>query len=254
MADEAAKPEEGADGEAPKKSKKKLFTIGGVIGGIAIAFLAAMMGVPKEETARVFAGPFVAPLTAEKVQVNLADGKSFLILDLNIVYDSYDEAYYIARSENPLATAEIKDVLVALTSSKGREDVADPVNKPILMEEIRAAVDPLLFPVHLGDAEAPTDADSTSGVRPGLEAHLGTFRGEHDQHLLKINGVDKTVQVDDGPVIGYEGDESSLEVPTVDELKLYLDVTGIDPEFQGEIKLGVMGRVRRILWNQVLLQ
>ena len=251
MADEDK--QEGEE-EAPKKSKKKLFTIGGVVGGLAVAFLAAMMAMPKKDVEKSFAGPFVGKLTENKVQVNLADGKSFLILDLNIVFDAYDELYYTTRSEDPLAIAEVKDALVALTSAKARDDVADPINKPILMEEIRAAVDPLLFPVHLGSAAAPTDADKDSGVRPGLSAHLGTVRGEHDQHLLKLNAVDKTVQIDDGPVIGYEGHEADLEVDAADETVLYIDVTGIEEDFEGEIKVGVMGRVRRILWNEVLLQ
>ena len=253
MADEAEKPEQ--EGEAaPRKSKKKLVLGGGVVGGLALAFVAATMAVPKKNVEKSFEGPFVAPLTPEKVQVNLAGAKNFLILGLNIVYDAYDEAYFLARAEDPLMNAEIKDALVALTSAKTREEVADPVNRPVLMEELRAAVGPLLFPVHVGDAKVATAADSKSGIGPGLSAHEGTFHGQHDQHRLKVNGADKTVQVDDGPVIGFDGGETDLAVTTAAETVVYLDVSRLKEDFQGEIKLGVMGHVRRILWNEVLIQ
>lgn len=252
MADEADKPAEGE--EAPKKSKKKLVLGGGVVGGLAVAFAAAMMAVPKKDAERPLEGPFVAPLTPEKVQVNLAGAKNFLILDLNIVYDAYEEAYFLARAEDPLMNAEIKDALVALTSAKTREEVADPVNRPVLMEELRGAVAPLLFPVHVGEAKVATAADPKSGIGPGLSAHKGTFRGEREQHVLRVNGADKTVQVDDGPVIGFEGHETDLAVTTAAETVVYLDVSRLKEDFEGEIRLGVMGRVRRILWNEVLIQ
>jgi flagellar basal body-associated protein FliL len=249
MADEEPQGE-----EAPPKSKKKLFVIGGAVSGLALAFLAAMMGVPKKDVEKTLQGPFVAPLTAEKVQVNLTASKSFLILDLNVTYDAYEEAYFTSRLEDPLASAEIKDALVALASAKTRDQVSDPVNKPVFMEELRSAVDPLIFPVHLGDATKPTDGDSGSGVKPGISAHLGNFRGEYDRHVLKVDAPNLTVQVDDGPVMKFNGDETDLEVLTGDDLVLYLDVSELTEEFVGAVSIGVMGRVRRVLWNEVLIQ
>jgi len=55
-------------------------------------------------------------------------------------------------------------------------------------------------------------------------------------------------------VVGFDGDETDLEVPTADETVLFLDVTGVEEDFLGEVQVGVMGRVRRILWNEVLIQ
>jgi hypothetical protein len=253
MAESNDKLAEGGDAP-PKKGKRKLLVGGGVTALVATAFVAALMAVPKKSGERALHGPFVAPLTPEKVQVNLAGAKNFLILDLNIVYDAYEETYFLARAEDPLMNAEIKDALVGLTSAKTREDVADSVNRPVLMEELRAAVDPLLFPVHVGETAVPTRADPTSGVGPGMSAHDSTFRGEHDLHLLKVDAVERSLQIDDGPVIGFEGHETDLSVTTADDSVLYLDVSGLKDGFQGEVRVGVMGRVRRILWNEVLIQ
>jgi hypothetical protein len=100
----------------------------------------------------------------------------------------------------------------------------------------------------------PTRADPTSGVGPGMSAHDSTFRGEHDLHLLKVDAVERSLQIDDGPVIGFEGHETDLSVTTADDSVLYLDVSGLKDGFQGEVRVGVMGRVRRILWNEVLIQ
>lgn len=253
MAESTDKLTEGA-AAPPRKGRHKLVVGGSAAALVATAFVAAMMAVPKKSEERSLHGPFVAPLTPEKVQVNLAGAKNFLILDLNIVYDAYEEAYFLARAEDPLMNAEIKDALVGLTSAKTREDVADAVNRPVLMEELRAAVDPLLFPVHVGEGSVPTRADPASGIGPGMSAHEGSFRGEHDLHLLKVDAVERTLQLDDGPVIGFEGHETDLSVPDADDRVLFLDVTGVREGFQGEVRVGVMGRVRRILWNEVLIQ
>jgi flagellar basal body-associated protein FliL len=254
MAEEKQDNEGGAPDGGEPKSKKKLFVGGGVTVGLALAFLAALMGVPKKDVDKSLDGPFVAPLTSSKIQVNLSDSKSFLILDLNVVYEAYEEAYFVARQEDPLGIAEIKDALVGLASSKSRQDVSDPVNKPVLMEEIRAAVEPLIFPLHIGDAAKPTAPDGASGVAPGRSSHLGTFRGEYEQHVLQVDAPHKTVQLDDGPVMSFEGTETDLELQTAGGLVLYLDVTALQPEFTGDVRAGVMGRVRRILWNEVLIQ
>ncbi len=251
---EQNKSEEAQDDGASAKGKKKLIAMGGIGSGLALAFVAAMMGVPGEEQERIFKGPFVSPLTTEKVQVNLADSKSFLILDLNITYDTYQEAYFTQRLEDPLTSAEIKDALVALASAKTRQDVSDPIGKPVFMEEIRSAVDSLIFPVHVGDAKKPTDGDSASGVAPSRSSHLGTFRGEYELHVLNVNVPSLTVQVDAGPVMEFEGHETDLEVLTADDLVLYLDVSALTDDFVGSMPIGVMGRVRRVLWSEILIQ
>lgn len=251
---EAAAEAKPAEAGAAKGKKKGLVLGGGALVLVALAYLAAMLAVPKKAAQQAFLTQLVAPLTSEKVQVNLSDGKSFLILDLNMVYDAYDVAYYESRSVDPLYRAELKDVLVAIASAKTRIEVSDKVNKPIFMEEIRSAVEPLLFPVHIGAASAPSDADPKSGLAPGISNHVATFRGAFHEHVLHVDGVAHTLQIGSGPLTSFSGDETDLPVAADGGLALYVDVTGLEPGFKGDVPVGVKGRLRRVLWNEVLIQ
>ena len=52
------------------------------MGIVALAFVAATTAMPKKAPEPIeFKGPYVAPLTEDKIQVNLAGSKSFLIVD-----------------------------------------------------------------------------------------------------------------------------------------------------------------------------
>lgn len=252
MADEQAEATE--DGAAGSGKKKMLLAGGGGAAVLALAFLFAMLGVPGKDEAKAFKGPFVAQLTAEKVQVNLMDSKSYLILDLNVVYDAYDEAYFSERSEDPLTIAEIRDALVALASSKSRDDVSDKVNKPIFMEEIRVAIEPLLFPVLLGDAKKPYDSDSASGLAFGYSNHQATFRGPYEEHSIHIDGILHKIQLDDGPEQEWSEEDDDYQLVALDGTFVYLDLTGVPTGFVGDVQIGVMGRPRRVLWKEILIQ
>ena len=252
MADETEAPPESPS--APSGKKNMLMAGGGGAVLLALAFVFAMLGVPSKSEAKTFKGPFVAPLTVEKVQVNLMDSKSYLILDLNVVYDAYDESYFMQRSEDPLTIAEIRDALVALASSKSREDVSDKVNKPIFMEEIRVAIEPLLFPALLGDAPKPYEADSESGLAFGYSSHMNTFRGPYEEHLAHVDAAAHTIQLDDGPVQEWSDDEDDYELTAADGTKLFLDMTSVKPGFVGDVNIGVMGRPRRVLLKEILIQ
>lgn len=242
------------DASAGSSKKKLIFGGGGGAAILGLAFLFAMMGVPGSGEVKSYAGPFVAPLTAEKVQVNLLGGKGYLILDLNVVYDAYDEAYFTERSLDPLTIAQIRDALVALASSKSRDDVADKVSKPIFMEEIRVAVEPLLFPVLLGDGAKPQDADSESGLAFGYSKFKASFRGRYEQHVIHLDGDHKTVQLDDGTEYEWEDGEDDFELVAADGTVLFFDFTGVDPSFAGEVKIGVMGHPNRVLLKEILIQ
>lgn len=220
----------------------------------ALGWAVALVAVPAPQPLRGFQGPFVAPLTAEKVQVNLTDGKSYLILDLNLVYEALEEPYYAARAADPMYVAEIKDSLVEIASAKTREQVSDKVNKPVFMEEIRKAVEPLLFPVHIGPTLRPCERERLSGLVPGLSASKGSFRGPYGEHVLRVDASAKTLQIDDGPPVSWQGHETDLAVVAADKSVLYVDVTHVEPDFKGELPLGVKGRVRKVLWDEVLIQ
>lgn len=247
---------EGAEAaaKAPGKGRKLALLGGGGVALVALAYLAATMALPRKTGPVELQGPFVAPLTAEKIQVNLSDSKSFLVVELNLIYEAVSEAYYTERSADPVYVAELTDVLVATASSKTREEISDKVHKPVFLEEVRRAVDPLLFPVHVGDTKKPSDREPGSGIAPGISGHNGTFRPLFGEHVLHVDAQARTVGIDDGPPVTWKGDETDLEVQTAGGETLYLDVSRVKEGFQGDLPIGVKGRARRVLWNEVLIQ
>ena len=46
------------------------------------------------------------------------------------------------------------------------------------------------------------------------------YRGEYEQHVLHVDAVEKTLKLDDGPLMSFEGTESDLELETGDGLVL----------------------------------
>ena len=258
MADETEKPEgeAPATGEAaPKKGRKKALVLGGgSVAVLALAYMAALMALPSKEGKPHLEGPFVAPLTETKVQVNLAGSKSFLVVNFNLIYEAFEQAYYIKRSLDPVYTAELTDVLVEIASAKTREEVSDRVNKPVILEEIRQAVDPLLFPVHIGEGKDPAARDEASGLAPGLSNHLSTFRPVFGGHGLVVDAIARTLRLEDGPEVTWTEGDDDVKVENALGQTLYVDTSRVVPDFQGEVPVGVRGRIRRLLWNEVLIQ
>jgi hypothetical protein len=176
------------------------------------------------------------------------------VLELNVLYDAYQAEYLTARTADPVCLAEIRDALVAIASAKSRADVSDKVNKPVFLEEIRSGIEPLLFPVHVGGARSPSDGDDASGLAPGRSMRDASFRGLYEEHVLRVDAVTKTLQLDDGESLPFTGTEEDLAVTASDETVLYLDLTRLEPDFRGDVKVGVKGRTRRVLWNEILIQ
>ena len=193
----------------------------------------------------------MAPLSPNKLQVNLNDGRSYLVLNLNIKFDAYAADYVTTRTSDPVCNAEVRDQLVEISSAKSRQEVSDKVLKPVYLEEIRQAVEPLLFPVHIGDGAGPNDADPLSGIVAGETP--STFRGLFEDHKLAVDNVEKKLVFDDGQPISFNGDERDLAV-TCGEGVIYLNLTGLVADFKGDVKVGVKGRVKRVLWEEVLIQ
>ncbi len=239
-----------ADPAAAAK-KHKLFAIGGVVAVLALAFGAALMAVPRKVVKPELAGPFVAPLSPSKLQVNLNDGRSYLVLNLNVLFEAYTADYVTLRTADKVCNAEVRDQLVAISSAKSRQDVSDKVLKPVYLEEIRHAVEPLLFPVHIGLGASPTESDPKSKLAPG--STISTFRGLFEDHVLKVDAVAKSIALDDGAPVTFKGDERDLAVGAEGN-SVYVDVTELEPEFRGDVKVGVKGLVKRVLWDEVLIQ
>jgi len=250
-----AKKDEKKDEKPAPKSKGKLLAVGGAVTALALAFVAATFAVPsKEGPMPTLEGPFVGPITPSKVQVNLNDGRTYLVLQLNLLHDAYSPDYLTQRAADAVCQAEIRDALVTIASAKSRSDVTDKVNKPVFLEEVRHAIEPLVFPVHLGEGERSTAADDASGLALGATTSRSSFRGLHAEHTLRVDGVQMFVALDGGTQVHFKGDEQDLEVPCGDGTSLWLDVRSLKPGFQGTVHVGTMGRTRRVLWNEVLLQ
>jgi hypothetical protein len=239
--------------------------------GIACAIGAtlAVAALPKKpEPTPTLDGPFVAALANESVQVNLAgeNGKRYLVLGLNAEYFAYDQQYTAARlgggddghgnvsKPDPLYTAMLKDTLLRIAGGKTREQVEDPVQMEAFLMEIRAAVEPLLFPLSVGDSHALQLPDSRSGLRVGESVMDSTLRGLLHEHYLDLDVAKKTVQLDGGPVTTFRGDEHDLRVAGPNGEVVFLNVSALEPEFCGKVPIGVAGRVRRIYREQVLVQ
>jgi hypothetical protein len=258
MAEQDKEPAAAEQAKAGPGKKKKLLVFGGGAAAlVASAFVVALMAVPRQVSERKFAGPFVAPMFADEVRVNLKEEsrKRFAILDFNVVYEAYDPGYYGARQIDPLYAAELKDAVLGIASTKEGAQIVDKAEKPVFLEEVRHAAEPLLFPVHVGVAKAGESIASAPDKESGLA--LGstptTFRGRFFENVVKLDAVAKKISIDDGPEVTFEGHETELEVPTAGGELLYFDVSGVDPEFQGELQIGVKGRIRRILWDNVLI-
>jgi hypothetical protein len=259
--DAKAEQDKGAGGEAAapgssKAGKKKALMFGG--GGVAVlalAYVAALMALPSkgDEEPRL-RGPFVAPLTETKVQVNLSGSKSFLVVNFNLIYEAFEQGYYIKRSLDPVYTAELTDVLVGIASAKTREEVSDRVNKPIILEEIRQAVDPLLFPVHIGEGEDPNAPDEVSGLAPGLSSHLATYRPVFGEQVLHVDAVARTLRLGEGTAVTWSEGDDDVRVENELGQTLFVDTSRAVPDFKGDVPIGVRGRIRRLLWNEVLIQ
>jgi hypothetical protein len=256
---------------AAAKKKKSLFLTLGLCTVVGTAL--AVVAIPgKVEEAPTLEGPFVALLSKESLQVNLAgeNGKRYLVLGLNAEFFAYSEHYVAARlgtqpagsgshggephAPDPLYTAMLKDTLLRLAGRRTREQVEDPVQMEAFLMEVRAAVDPLLFPLCVGDSTSPQVPDSTSGLLVGESAMDSTYRGLLHEHALVVDARRKAIRLDQGPEITFRGDERDLRVTAADGTTAYVNVSRLDPGFSGEVPLGVAGRVRRIYRQEVLVQ
>jgi flagellar basal body-associated protein FliL len=178
-----AEQEKQAEQPPPKGGKKKLMLVGGGVGLLGFAYLAAMMAMPAASEVRRFAGPFVVPLFDEKFHTNLdeEDHTRFLQMNMNLVFVAYEEQYVATRRADPLYKSYMLDAILRVSFTKRIDQVlGDQVALGVYLEEIRAAVDPILFPVHVGEGEKATALDPDSGLGPGLSLEDSTFRGSFD--------------------------------------------------------------------------
>jgi flagellar basal body-associated protein FliL len=259
MADDKEVPEDGAPNGTEKKSKKGLFLGGGMAVLVGVAYFGATMGAPAIEPIPQFQGPSVLPLMEDTMQVNLAtpEGNTYMLMKLNAEFDAYDPAYFTARNaadEGAHFNSLIRHRLISMGETKTKAMVQSSESKDAFLLEIRDGLDPILFPVHIGDTTNPSAADSTSGLKPGDSTIRANLRGRFEDHTLYLDGPAKTLRLDEGDSVGFNGNEIDLMVTNQDGNFIYLNVTEASPEFVGELKVGVKGRIRKILKETFLVQ
>lgn len=257
MAEEQENEEEPKDEseQTPSPKKKALLLVGGAVAVPALAFALALMAVPGERKVPKYLTGLVGPLTEAKIQVNLGNQmERFFVFEHNVVYEAYEDTYYGNRTSDPLYVAYLTDALIGLAASKSPDQVYEIAYESAFREEIKNVVEPLLFPVHVGHGSALTETDPESGLKPGLSWLLATFRGPFYEHVIRIDDDKREIQLDQGPVVKYEGDERDLVLYSENEETVYVDVSEVVDGFRGEVQTGVMGRVLQILKKDTLIQ
>jgi flagellar basal body-associated protein FliL len=239
-----------------KKSKKPFVLWGAVAAILALSWVLATLAVPSRPVYRTFEGPFMAALSAERVQANLAGehNKRFLVMSLNAMFDAYAQDYVAKRTADPLYHPLLIDAILGVTSGKTREQVHGPVAQETFREELRRAIEPILFPIHVGDAPTPHAADPKSGVKPGLSAFRGTMRDPLFDRMLYLDVPMGRARLGEGPEIAFSAGERDLRVTDDRGLDAYIDLSEVKPDFRGQVKIGVHGRIRQILFQEYLVQ
>jgi len=247
---------EGAAENAPKRSKKPIFLGGGVVGLVAAAYIVSMVALPGEKTIPPFAGPFITELTPGDVQVNLKgnNGQRYLVMRLQAKYMSYDEDYVKTRTADPVYQAEMVNLLIGLGRQKTMDDVEDDVGEEAFFAQVREAAEPLIFPVHVGNAASFLDPHEASGIAPGRSIEKSTMRGGFKAHTIKIDGPKGEISLDEGPVGRIDSSDDDFMLETENGLTIYVDLTGLRSDFVGAVNVGTFGRTTTILTTKFLFQ
>jgi flagellar basal body-associated protein FliL len=264
---EAAPPAEGAAAAAPaapaKSGKKKSLVMGGgLVGLIALAWILSVVAVPAApHTEHVevhhIAGPFMADISPSAgFQVNLSGdgGKHYLSLKLNVEFDAFEEAYASARTKDPLHQAKLTDAVLRTASQKTKGELDSAVGREVFRDELRVALDPALFPVHVGNEKAADSAHEASQLKPGRSIARSTMRGLFHEHMLTVDATRKAIKLDDGSEVIFQGDETDLFVPDARGKGVYVDISSLTKDFAGQVRVGTFGRMRNVYFNTFLTQ
>jgi flagellar basal body-associated protein FliL len=240
------------------RSKKGVALGGGVAAAIGLAYLTFLMAVPKVEKHKVLAGPFVAELTepGNDISVNLSgrDERNFLGIGVRAEYAAYDEAYVVARTLDPLYKAMLDHQARLLLSDKTKAEISGKTGKEILTQELREAIDPILFPVHVGKTKSPSDAEPESGLRAGLSTESATWRGLFHEHVLHVDGPDRTLALDAGAKVTFRVGDDDVRIVDAEGDAFYVDTSGLNEKFVGDVNVGVMGKIRKIYFSSFISQ
>ena len=242
----------------PKRSKRPFTLGGGAAGMIALGWAAALVALPANpnhlnEGAREPIPLNVSPPSGFQVNLSGFGGKNYLAMTLIAEVVARDVVDVHERSKDPLHEARLSDAVLKVAARKTKTELADAPGKEILREELRDALDEILFPVVVGNRR-PDARHAESGLAPGLSIDRSTMRGSFDEHILELDGPAKTIRLDGGGPVAFVGAETDLEVRNPRGDKIYVDVSRYVPDFQGEVHAGVLGSVQNVYFTTFLVQ
>lgn len=245
---------------APSK-QRGLFLGGGIVGLIGLAWALSLVAVPSgpdhDRAKHRIGGPFVAEISPSAgFQVNLAGdgGKHYLSLKLDVEVDAFEEAYATARASQPLHQAKLTDAVLRTASQKTKGELDNAVGREVFRDELRLALDPVLFPVHVGDEHSSEGTHEASGLRFGRSIAKASMRGLFYEHALHLDVARASIRLDDGKDVTFHGDETDLFVADARGKGVYVDVSALSAGFVGEVPVGTFGRVRNVYFNNFLTQ
>jgi flagellar basal body-associated protein FliL len=201
-------------------------------------------------------GPILIDVSSESgFQVNLSGfgGKNYLAMKIMAEVDALDPAGVTERAHDPLVQAKLSDAVLKTASRKTKADL-DEVGKDVFREELRAALDATLFTVQVGDDSGKGERHGSSGLGPGHSIERSTLRGLFLEHTLEVDAPSKTIRLDAGAALTFAGDETDLEVESSTGDTVFVDVSDLEADFQGEVHVGVLGSVRNLYFTAFLIQ
>ena len=260
--EEAQENEEGADqaeGEGEEKSSKSsLKLLGGVVGLLGAGTALALMAMPKKDKTPSFDGPAMHNLVEppEVVGNPLDDNYArYFRFHPSCSFMAYDLGYPEGRRADPHYEPLLREAISTTISTYTMDELMSGNSETWLPELIESIVEPILFPVHLGETATPYDQHEESGLRLGpSQEREGTFRGAFFEHTLHVDVPEKTMQLDDGPEVTFESGAFDVLVEAPNGSKVYVDVSAANEEFVGDIHIGVMGRIRRLFPGDKMAQ
>ena len=153
---EEQEPKEDESSEQPKKNRGPLKLLLGVMTLVALGVIGAVFAIPKKAAPKAFKGPFHSVVSDAKIAVNLRDnsGKRYLQINGEVLYFAYDGSYMNQRQNDPFYKSMLINAINRISSDKYMDDVHSGARREQFIEELREGIEPIAFPVHIGNTHA----------------------------------------------------------------------------------------------------
>lgn len=246
--------------DKPKSNRGPLKLLLGIVIVVAAGGGIALMAIPKKDPPiPTLEGPWSLTFFDDVFVANTLDDNfsRYIRFSPSCSYFAYDPLYAPGRLADPdLLPALNESISNVVAKFRLNEIMVDGSGEEMaLTAQLEQVIEPLLFPVHVGETVLPLEVDPESGLRVGdSQERRGTFRGRFQENFITVDGPAKTLQLGDGDAVTYTGSETDLELRASDGRTVFVDVTKVLPEFQGKVKVGVRGRIRQIYLGNKLAQ